>query len=226
MYKTSSLKLEKKKKKYYMNIKKSDKNEKFINSFLFTSEKLMEKLNLNKYLNNDEYNIELVINKSTPLTEYLKKGINYEYLEKLYINLNEQLEFLKKKNLSVIKMTHKDIFVWQIFDDIIFVFLNNDNLVDIDYDNKIMVTKPFKMDEYTAPEMKKIKTLPFTLLNKCSFWSLGSIILYCLKKYKDDEKINSNYGDDILEKILNTRLYWAVKRNLEKNPANRFSLLI
>lgn len=226
MFKTSSLKLEKKKNKYFIHIKKSDRNDKFINSFLSTTEKIVEKFNLKKYLNNDEYHIELIINKCTPLSEYLKSGINYKYLEKLYINLNEQINFLNKKKISIMKITHKDIFVWNIFDDVVFVFLNNDNLVDIDYDNKIMITKPFKMDEYVAPEMKKIKKLPFTISNKCNLWSLGNIIMYCLKKYKDEKKFNSDYGNDLLEKILNTRLYWAVKRNLEKNPANRFSLLI
>ena len=43
----------------------------------------MEKLNLNKYLNNDEYNIELVINKSTPLTEYLKKRYKLRVFRKI-----------------------------------------------------------------------------------------------------------------------------------------------
>ena len=85
----------------------------------------------------------------------LEKWYKLQVFRKIYINLNEQINFLNKK-ISIMKITHKDIFVWNIFDDVVFV-LNNDNLVDIDYDNKIMITKPFKMDEYVAPNEKNKK---------------------------------------------------------------------
>ena len=48
--------------------------------------------------------------------------------------------------------------------------------------------------------------------------------MYCLKKYKDEKKFNSDYGNDLLEKILNTSI--GCEKKLEKNPVNRFSLLI
>ena len=93
MYKTSSLKLEKRKGKYYIKVEKTNQNERFINSFLFTTKELMEKMNINMSEANT-YEIELLITKSIPLNDYLKKGINYEYLERLYINLNEQINFI------------------------------------------------------------------------------------------------------------------------------------
>ena len=133
MYKTSSLKLEKKKGKYYIKAKKTNQNERFINSFLFTTKELMEKMNKN--MNKaEEYEIELLITKCITLNDYLKKGINYERLERLYINLNEQLNFLKKNNIGVTQINPKDIFVWESLDDILFVFLNNDNITEIDYE--------------------------------------------------------------------------------------------
>lgn len=225
MYKTSSLKLEKKKGKYHIKAEKTEQNERFINSFLFTTKHLMEKMNINMSKENS-FDIELLITKSTPLNEYLKKGINYEYLERLYINLNEQINFLKKSNIGIVKISHKDVFVWESLDDILFVFLNNDNITEIDYSDKITITKPFKMDDYTSPELKSMKKIPYTILNKSSLWSLGKLMMFCLKKYKDEKNINKNSGNDTLEKILNTRLYWAIQRNLENNPQNRFSLLI
>ena len=225
MYKTSSLKLEKRKGKYYIKVEKTNQNERFINSFLFTTKELMEKMNINMSEANT-YEIELLITKSIPLNDYLKKGINYEYLERLYINLNEQINFLKKNNIGVVKISHKDIFVWESLDDILFVFLNNDNITEIDYGNKITITKPFKTDDYTSPELKAVKKIPFTILDKSSLWSLGKVMMYCLKKYKDTKNINKNSGENILNKILNTRLYWAIQRNLESNAENRFSILI
>ena len=54
----------------------------------------------------------------------------------------------------------------------------------------------------------------------------GKVDDVLFKKYKDEKNINKNSGNDTLEKILNTRLYWAIQRNLENNPQNRFSLLI
>ena len=73
-----------------------------------------------------------------------------------------RLIFLKKNEIGIVKISHKDIFVWESLDDILFVFLNNDNITEIDYGNKITITKPFKIDDYTSPELKAVKKIPFT----------------------------------------------------------------
>ena len=76
-----------------MNIKKSDKNEKFINSFLFTSEKLMEKLNLNKYLNNDE-----LIEVYPKLLDELKRRGIISSINKIRTKYRMRGEFRKSNN--------------------------------------------------------------------------------------------------------------------------------
>lgn len=227
MYKTTSLKLEKKQNNYFLHIKNNELMNKFMNSFLLSTKQVIEEYNNKKLIDNQLVRLKLFANEIIPLNDYLKEKINYMTLETLYNNINIQLENLKKSEVGVVKISPKDIFVFKNTDDIQFIFLNSDNIVDMNFKNKIMLIKPFKKDDYLAPEIMNIKKIPTTVSNKCSYWSLGKIILYCLKNYKDNDKINVNYDrENILNKIMNTRLYWAVQRNIEKNPNNRYSILI
>lgn len=226
MYETTTLKLVKKNKDFFIKIKNTHQNKKFINSFLDTSEEIEKKLNPETF-KNDELKIDLFVQKVISLTDYLKKNIEYEYLEKLYINLNEQITNLNNKGIGLIKISHKDIFVLESLDDVIFIFLNNDNLVDMDFNNKLLITKPFAKDNYCSPELNDIKKLPAAVTKSSVYWSLGKLILYCLKKFKDKKYVNKNVNqENILNKIMNTRLYWSVQKNLEIKPEKRASLLI
>ena len=227
MYKTRSLKVEKKQNTYFLHIKNTDINNKFINSFLLTTKQVIEEYNKKKMIDNEWVRLNLFADEIISLYEFLKEKISYSSLENLYNNINTQIDNLNEQDIGIVKITPKDIYVFKNKDDIQFIFLNNTNIIEMNYKNKIMLTKPYNKDIYLAPELLKIKKIPTTVSNKCSYWSLGKIILYCLKNYKDDNKMNANYDkENILSKIMNTRLYWAVQRNIENNPDNRYSLLI
>ena len=57
-----------------------------------------------------------------------------------------------------------------------------------------------------------MKKIPYTILNKSDLWSLGKLMMFCLKS-TNEKNINKNSGNDTLEKILNTRLYWAIQKS-------------
>lgn len=226
MYETTTLKLVNKNKNFFIKIKNTIQNKKFIKSFLDTSEEVEKHLNPGS-LNGDELKIDIFVKEVKSLTNYLKNNIEYEYLEKLYVNLNNQITNLNNEGLGVINLSHEDIFVLEYLDDVIFIFLNNDNLVDIDFHDKLLITKPFAKDKYCSPELNTIKKLPAIVTKSSVYWSIGKLILFCLKKFKDEKYINKNLSkENILNKIMNTRLYWAVQKNLEMKPEKRASLLI
>jgi hypothetical protein len=220
------MKIEKIKNKYFLTLKNNELNNIFISSFLFTAKDFLDKYNYNS--EEKEIKIHLLVDKVESLPEYLNTNkIDYATLEKLHFNLNLQLTNLHNNGMGVIKFSPKDIFILYNEDDTYFVLLNNENLTTVDSNNNLVLKKTIKDSDYTAPELNKIKKIPTVLKNKCSIWSLGSVLNYCLKKYNDELIITNIEKDENIEnKIKNSKLFWTIKRCLKRNPKHRFSLLI
>ena len=226
MYKTMSMKIEKIKNKYFLTLKNNELNNLFINSFLFTAKDFLDKYKFNS--ENKEINIQLLVDKIENLPDYLKNNkIDYTTLEKLYLNINLQLSNLNINNVGIIKFSPKDVFVLYNENEKYFVLMNNENLTNIDFKDKLILKKTIKDSVYTAPELNKIKKIPTIINNKCSIWSLGAVLRYCLKSYQD-AAINTiiSEEEDIENKIKNSKMFWTIKRCFKKNPTERFSLLI
>ena len=89
-----------------------------------------------------------------------------------------------------------------------------------------MITKPFKMDLNVAPEMKKIKKLPFTISNKCNLWSLGNITYIFNQAIIMKKNLIVIMVILLLEKIFFFRKLEFISVKLtKKNPVNRFSFI-
>ena len=68
----------------------------------------------------------------------------------------------------------------------------------------------------------KVKTIPSSLHFKSSYYSIGMLISFCI----NNENFEKKDTEQILEVILNTKLYFAIKRCLEIKPTDRFLLFI
>jgi hypothetical protein len=207
MYKNSIIKIEKKEKKYYLNIKNYSDNAFFIKTFidpvLSGKSKLVEK----------EIQLILIVNNVISLEDLIKENkLTIELLELLFISLEQQLKLLEQTNHTISNFSPKHIFLLEskILNSFTkFIFLNIDDIYKLS-DDTLVIDKPFRIKKFMAPEFKKVKKIPNrTIMKTSAYWSLASLI-------ESITKID----------IRSTRLDWALKRCLIKEPEHRFLLLI
>ena len=79
-----------------------------------------------------------------------------------------------------------------------------------------------KNNLFISPELKEVKTIPSSLHFKSSYYSIGMLVLYCI----NNENFEKKDGNEILEVILETKLYFAIKRCIEIESIDRFLLFI
>ena len=104
----------------------------------------------------------------------------------------------------------------------VFLYLNTEFFSPIT-DNSIEIVLPFlKNNLFLSPELMKVKTIPSSLHFKSSYYSIGMLISFCI----NNENFEKKDTEQILEVILNTKLYFAIKRCLEIKPTDRFLLFI
>ena len=122
-----------------------------------------------------------------------------------------------------------------------FAITNEDKIHDIDDEQQLTINAPYQK-EYTttaatttkniafySPEFKDFvskKTLPYTLHFKSGYYSFGLLCVYCYisrsaaaSAKKDHDQAHDH--EEILSSIVNTKIYWFLKRVLEENPSER-----
>ena len=158
--------------------------------------------------------------------------LNYKYLSYLFLFLKTQLLFLKKNNIGILFFNIDDIVCIENNKNIQFIFLNSNNLFEIN-ENEMIVTKSFEKknkNNFLSPELLTINSIPFNINYKCSFFSLASLVAFCINGKNIDifNPISWNIDDlkIILQPIENTKLYWALLRCKELNPNDRYLLWI
>ena len=162
------------------------------------------------------------------LKEYLSNICNfkmpYNTCIKMIDDLTKQIIYLKKKNYGFYGFNLNDILV---IDDT-FVFCCNQFLLPLVNDHCIFYS-PIETPYFSNPEILGLTRLPSKIYYKCAYYSLGSLITFCLlNKYllvgneiKSVEEIVS-----ILVPLNNTKLNWFINRCLDINIHNRKLLLI
>jgi hypothetical protein len=140
-------------------------------------------------------------------------------------DLTKQIIYLRKKNYGFYGFNIEDILV---LDDNKFIICNCQYLLPIIEDNIIFyspITKPY----FSNPEIININELPSKINYKCSYYSLGLLIIFCfLNKYllKGNE---INTEEEIEKHIIclkDTKIYWFLKRCLKTEIKKRELLLI
>lgn len=127
-------------------------------------------------------------------------------------------------------------------DTVYFAITNEDKICDIDDDNQITINVPYRK-EYTSsntknvafhsPEFKEFidkKTIPYTLHFKSGYYSFGLLCLHCYisrtfmsssLSSTSSAKTKEDDFDKILAPIINTKIYWFLKKVLHENPSER-----
>jgi hypothetical protein len=123
-------------------------------------------------------------------------------------DLGEQILFMERNNRGFLNFNLEDIIV---IDDHYFLFLSQE-IYSLTSKKQLEINHPFILSNYSAPELGKIKELPATVSHKTVYYSLASIILYCLR-------VN-------LETLLPSKLYFFLERCLKEDPNDRIFLSI
>ena len=166
------------------------------------------------------------------------KKLKYNCILKLIYGLSKQLLYL-------IQHDNKSFYVYSlenliVVDDNKFIYLSNEHLMDINMNEQITFYYPFSQnEEFLSPELLNIKELPCNIHYKNIYYSLGYLIIYCIKgnidftifreQYeidKKDESIIDNLLLNEIEEIKGTKIYYFLRRCLDKDPIKRSLILI
>jgi len=182
----------------------------------------------NAYYDNETETIIFTAENIKPLKNILfnkndnKMGLNQ--CIKMIDELTKQISYLKTINYGFYGFDINDILVI----DGIFLFCNTQYLFPLYKDNFLFI-EPLSQPYFSSPEIIKLTILPTEINNKCSYYSLGVLVVFCLlnnyllvsNELKTPEEI-----ENIMKPIFNTKIYWFLKRCLEPNLEKRVLLLI
>lgn len=134
----------------------------------------------------------------------------------IFLFLLKQLKSLEKYNLTIPVYNLKDIIYFKIGDKYSYYFLNLSYIFDTDKSKNIIIKKLFIKNEFASNELQNLFEIPNTsILSTASYWSLAKIVECSLK----------SMGKTLLD-VKYSKLYWALKKCLEKNPKHRYLIFI
>lgn len=232
-------------------------------SYHFSSEELIRSCPLPKtmYSHKTQSSLTIKTSKAEPLSLFLKrhkKHLSYSTMERLIEMIGRQLHNLETENKGISSFNLDDITVFHTGDDytdngaddnadtVYFAITNEDKICDIDDENYITISVPYRK-EYTtlsntkniafhSPEFKEFvdkKTLPYSIHFKSGYYSFGLLCLHCYisRTFTSSSSSSSSSSsaktkeesefDKILAPIINTKIYWFLKQVLQEDPSAR-----
>jgi len=219
VYEDSELVIKKKnKKEFIFLIKKWDgEYKKFWVNFPFS---LIKIISTKKDEGQKEYTMH--INKAEMLDDLIKRHKNLSYIDCLTMlyDIGNQLQSLEMFNMGMPFLKLSDIMV---VNDRHFFIVNTSRVLPISND-RITINTPYKRTPFFSPELQNLNGIPAKLNWKTSYYSLASLVVYCLTgEHILGNKLSSG---EIMDKLYETKLFWALQRCLVVNPEDRYYLII
>ena len=164
------------------------------------------------------------------LTEYLlskNKKMTERECAKLIYNLTSQIKYLEENKYVLYGYNLDDILV---IDEDIFIVANSNYILPLNVENNTITfyspnNKPFFINK----ELITLTKLPSSIHYKSSYYSLGVLVTFCLTNKNILENglcINDINIETILRPIYYSKIYWFLKRCLNKNYDQRVLLFI
>jgi hypothetical protein len=140
---------------------------------------------------------------------------------KMIDTLTQQMKCLEAHKYAYYGHNIEDILV---IDDVIFINVNPNTLLPIQEGKTITFLTPFEKPYFVSPLIKQITFLPTKAPFHEGYYSLATLLIYCLLNEEIDEEIdeekdeeqNNNKIETILKPIFYTKIYWFLKRCLNK----------
>lgn len=209
---------QKSKNQWFLSVEWEGENRKFWLNFPFQLLKIVEQKRDGDIIKK----FTIKASSITTLKDLLKKYKNklpYELCMELLYNIGNQIQTLERFYLGIPYVDLDDIIV---VDEKSFLFLNSSKLLDIKSE-KLEIVQPIKKSMFFSPELTEIKKIPAKISYKSSFYSLGSLIVFCYYNKHLDYNISI---DNQLKSLYTSKLYWALQRLLENEPSKRHYLII
>ena len=168
--------------------------------------------------------VTIVAGSIIPLKEFLqgmKYSMEYDDVERLIFQLGLQMMVLGTYKKGILFLNLEDILV---VDGKFFLLRSLQHVLDIQQKDMLMLTYPltFKKDDerFLAPELKRMnKVLPFYASVTAGYYSLAQICMAGLA-------LPALQGDEKLDPIKGSKMYFFLRRCLADNPAERFFLYL
>lgn len=163
------------------------------------------------------------------LSDHLKTKINGKMSEpecaKLIYNLTTQIKYLEQNNYILYGYDLNDIVV---INDNTFIVANSNYILPLE-NSQIIFSNPNIRPFFSSPELNELTNLPSIIHYKSSYYSLGALVVFCLlnknllvgKERKSEKDI-----ENILKPVFYTKIYWFLKRCLNKDCEQRVLLFI
>ena len=149
-----------------------------------------------------------------------KKTLDYTDCLTLLYDIGNQIQSLEMFNVGIPFLKLSDILV---VDSKHFFIINTTRILPIS-NKTITINTPYKRTAFFSPEMQNLTGIPSTVNWKSAYYSLASLVVYCLThEHILGSKISPG---EILDKLYATKLYWALLRCLESEPRDRYYLII
>jgi len=158
------------------------------------------------------------------LKSYLQENNGIKNYINMIDDLTKQIIYLRKKNYGFYGFDINDIIV---IDDNKFVICSCQYLLPLIEDNMVFYS-PINKPYFFSPDII-INELPSQISYKCSYYSLGVLITYCItKKYllKGNEIKSEEEIEKEIKCLKDTKIYWFLKRCLKTEIKKRELLLI
>ena len=150
-----------------------------------------------------------------------REKLQYNQGVNLAQGLGLQLFYLEKRAHT---FTWFDMDHILVIDDSVFLCIDVEHLVPFDSLGRIWFTAPFSVKlPHLAPEIKRLTSLPSAVTYTSVYYSLGSLITFCLA---DMETERSEPSAHALEFIAQTKLYWFLLRCIGADPGARKLLVV
>ena len=177
---------------------------------------LKTKLLTNIFYNSEENSICFTAGKIETLDSLLETQIVTESLcIKMIDTLTQQIKCLEAHKYAHYGYNIDDILV---IDDDIFININANTLLPINEDKTMTFMIPFSCPYFVSPLIKQITILPTKIPFKEGYYSLATLLIYCLLNEdldKDkDLDLDKDKLDTILKPIFYTKIYWFLKHCL------------
>jgi len=164
------------------------------------------------------------------LSEYLKTRTNNRMSErecaKLIYNISSQIQYLEENNYILYSYNLNDVLV---INENTFIVANAQYILPLESETQSIVfyspiIKPF----FSNPELLELTNLPSSIHYKSSYYSLGVLVAFCIlnKNLIQNGPVTDKELEIILNPIKYSKVYWFIKRCLNKRYEQRVLLFI
>jgi len=172
-----------------------------------------------------DINIEFYATSVKPLLYYQEHNlIDYHLIILIIYSLYKQQTILEKYGIGFYGIDINDIII---IDSKIVICINTTFIKDINNEHFIF-NSPFnrELKHFFSPEIININIIPSIISNKCFYYSLGSLSVYCLFGIKINPENHDIDYKIILKPIAQTKLYWMILKSLSFDCNTRTLIFI